>query len=155
MENLMEVSGHTGQLTITENKIIIQRKGIMGFIARGILNGDKEIPISSITAIQYRDANWLANGQIQFSVQGELGHKGGAFSAVNDENTILFTNKQKENFAKAKTLIDELMNKSKKNDSQVVQQLSVADELKKFSELREQGILTEEEFNIKKKELLG
>ena len=33
--------------------------------------------------------------------------------------------------------------------------VSVADELKKFSDLKEQGIITEEEFQQKKKQLLG
>ena len=32
---------------------------------------------------------------------------------------------------------------------------SVADEIKKFSDLKDQGILTQEEFDAKKKELLG
>jgi hypothetical protein len=31
----------------------------------------------------------------------------------------------------------------------------VADEIKKFSVLKDQGIITQEEFDIKKKELLG
>lgn len=33
--------------------------------------------------------------------------------------------------------------------------LSPADELKKFHELKESGVITEEEFNKKKKQLLG
>ncbi len=33
--------------------------------------------------------------------------------------------------------------------------MSEADELKKFAELKDQGIITEEEFNTKKKQILG
>ena len=33
--------------------------------------------------------------------------------------------------------------------------ISQADELKKFADLKEQGIITEEEFNAKKKQILG
>ena len=36
-----------------------------------------------------------------------------------------------------------------------VQQLSSADEIKKFKELLEAGIITQEEFDTKKKQLLG
>lgn len=154
MENLMEISGYTGQLIVTDKKIIIKRKGLGGFISRGILNGDKEIPIKNITAIQFRNANWLTNGSIQFSIHGEMGHKGNAISAVNDENTLIFTNSQKEDFIKAKQLIDELMSKAEKSEINSTQQISIADELKKFSELKDQGIISEDEFNIKKKELL-
>ena len=36
-----------------------------------------------------------------------------------------------------------------------VRSVSEADELKKFADLKEKGIITEEEFNKKKKEILG
>ena len=37
----------------------------------------------------------------------------------------------------------------------VIQQASAADELKKFKELLDMGIITQEEFDAKKKQLLG
>ena len=37
----------------------------------------------------------------------------------------------------------------------VVQQASAADELKKFKELLDMGVITQEEFDAKKKQLLG
>jgi hypothetical protein len=83
-----------------------------------------------------------------------MGHKGSALSAVNDENTLIFTNNQKEDFIKAKQLIDELMSNIDKSENKSNQQISIADELKKFSELKDQGIISEDEFNNKKKELL-
>ena len=36
-----------------------------------------------------------------------------------------------------------------------VQQISTADELKKYKELLDLGVLTQEEFDVKKKQLLG
>lgn len=42
-----------------------------------------------------------------------------------------------------------------KNSPSVVQQVFAADELKKFKELLDSGILTQEEFDAKKKQLLG
>jgi hypothetical protein len=47
------------------------------------------------------------------------------------------------------------LGKKSEGSSTVVQQASAADELKKFAELRDLGILTDEEFNEKKKQLLG
>lgn len=44
---------------------------------------------------------------------------------------------------------------SKSKQSQTAPNFSVADELKKFKELLDIGVITEEEFNTKKKELLG
>ena len=51
---------------------------------------------------------------------------------------------------KNKKLIDEHNNKSKKSPS-----TDYIEELKKLAELRDLGIITEEEFQQKKKELLG
>ena len=42
-----------------------------------------------------------------------------------------------------------------KNAPSVVQQISAADELKKFKELLDMGIISQEEFDAKKKQLLG
>ena len=42
-----------------------------------------------------------------------------------------------------------------KSDLKPSELLSKADALKKFAELRDQGIITEEEFNTKKKQILG
>lgn len=155
MESNFEIKGYTGQLTVTQDKIIIQRKGLGGFISRGILAGVKEIPIKNITAIQFRNANWLTNGMIQFSIHGEMGHKGSSIDAVNDENTILFTNKQQEDFLKAKELIEDIMKKVEIQQNRSHTTISNAEELKKFAELKDAGIITEEEFLKKKNEILN
>nr|WP_243273388.1 SHOCT domain-containing protein [Paeniclostridium sordellii] len=47
------------------------------------------------------------------------------------------------------------MNKTKVGGSQAVQQVSVADELLKYKQLYDAGVLTDEEFETKKKELLA
>ena len=51
--------------------------------------------------------------------------------------------------------LEKNISKSAEVSQKVVHESSSADELKKFADLKEQGIITEEEFNIKKKELLG
>ena len=62
-----------------------------------------------------------------------------------------------EMMEKIKLKIDELISKHRQsnNNSNVVNQISVADELEKFSNLLEKGIITQEEFDLKKKQLLG
>ena len=54
----------------------------------------------------------------------------------------------------ANTFINAVKFKSSENSS-TESKNSDADELKKFAELKDQGIITEEEFNIKKKQILG
>ena len=63
-----------------------------------------------------------------------------------------------ENTAEIHTVISKLlMNRQDKNNStvQVNQEVSAADELKKYKELLDSGVITQEEFDAKKKQLLG
>ena len=52
------------------------------------------------------------------------------------------------------SLLDRICN-STNQDIQPQTQGSAADEIKKFKELLDSGIITEDEFNAKKKQLLG
>ena len=52
-------------------------------------------------------------------------------------------------------VFDEYKAKDSDADVQPVQQVSAADELKKFKELLDSGVITQEEFDAKKKQLLG
>lgn len=79
---------------------------------------------------------------------------------MSDENTI--TLKNKPNIIKeAKETVDFLNKKIREAKTgahtaqTVIQQNSAADELKKFKELLDSGIITQEEFDAKKKQLLG
>ena len=57
-----------------------------------------------------------------------------------------------------KKVFDEYKAKESENavgDTTVIQQVSAADEIKKFKGLLDEGIITQEEFDAKKKELLG
>lgn len=47
------------------------------------------------------------------------------------------------------------MEKRKRSEKPTVAALSPADEIKKFKDLLDQGIITQEEFDAKKKQLLG
>jgi hypothetical protein len=155
MNGPTEIKGYNGQLLISENKLTIKRKGLGGFLAKGAMSGDKEIPIKSITAIEFKNANMLTNGFIQFSIHGEMGDKRGGVRVASDENTILFTKSQQDSFVKAKATIEDLIAKAEKTSQTVVNNVSAADELKKFAALKEEGLITEEEYQMKKKELLG
>ena len=147
---LLEAKGLNGQLQLFENKIRITRKGFTAFTTHG-LKGDKEIFISQISSIQLKKVSLLTNGYIQFTFVGGQETKGGIFDAAQDENTIMFNKKQEPTFIKIKEAIEEKiasLNKSTAKSSEL-------DELEKLAELKEKGIITEEEFNAKKKQILG
>lgn len=147
---LMEAKGVNGQLELLENKIRIKRKGVLAFMTQG-LKGDKEILIKQISSIQFKKAGMLTNGYIQFAFIGGQEAKGTFFQATKDENTIMFKTGQQVSFEKIKEAIEKKIASMEKGETKS----SNLDELEKLAELKDKGIITEEEFTAKKKKLLG
>lgn len=135
---------------VENGNVTITRKGIQNFLNQGS-KGEKSIPIKSLTAIQLKEPR-LTTGFLQFAYSGSNESKGGVVSAVKDENTILFTKKELDQAKELKAMIERLQNESEVPN---ISQMSAADELKKFKELLDEGIINDEEFLAKKKQLLG
>ena len=99
----MHFDGHNGQIEVLEDRIVISRKGVFGFL----LKGDKTIPFASITAVQFKTASAFFNGYIQFTVHGGNESRGGIASAGTDENSVMFrAGRQAEEFARLKAIVE-------------------------------------------------
>lgn len=139
----------TAFITVTPEKVVIEHK-------KGTYHGGKtkEIRIQSLTGIEIKEPGRILAGYIQFIFSGSSETQGYTrIDAVKNENTVTFSKKHRDDIMRCKSLVEEYMNNSKGNDKTGTS--STADELKKFADLRDQGVLTEEEFNQKKKQLLG
>jgi len=145
---LKEVKGNNGILELEEDKIRIKRKGFIALLSHGA-KGDKEIMIDHISSIQFKKVG-ITSGYIQFAFLGGTEAKGGLLQAGQDENTITFTKKQQPDFEAIKSMIEERMTKGK-----APSESSSISDLEKLAELKEKGIISEEEFNAKKKQILG
>ncbi len=148
---IMEANGHNGQLELTESVLRIKRKGILAFMTQG-LKGDKEILIAQISSIQFKKANAFINGYIQFAFVGGQEAKGGILQGTQDENSVMFRVSQQPAF---EALRDELQRRISASKTLGSKQSSAMDELEKLAALRDKGIVTEDEFQKKKRELLG
>lgn len=145
-------------LYVYEDHVVISHHGVANAIQMGV-KGDKTIYYSDITSVQYKEPGSLT-GYIQFSIPGGNESKGGVFASMEDENTV--TLKNKPNIIKEAIEIVDFLNKKireaktgARTAQTVIQQTSAADELKKFKELLDGGVITQEEFDAKKKQLLG
>lgn len=129
---------------------------LLGNIARGGVTGGKKLSFSDITSVQFKEPTGMSAGFIQLSYPGSLENKAGVMAAVNDENSILF---RADQLPLAREIVDYIENGRKQakvpQAATVVQQTSAADEIKKFKELLDSGVITQEEFDAKKKQLLG
>jgi len=147
--NQKEFNGYNGTIILTDTGVIIKR-GVKGFLlGGGMLRGDKTIPYSSIVAIQLKKAGLVA-GYLQLTLKGGSEAKSGLFQSTTDENTINFHSGKNKIFEEAKRLIEKRINLGETSAKS-----SNLDELEKLAELKEKGIISEEEFNAKKKSILG
>lgn len=148
---LAVASGYNGDIELYEKKIRIRRGSVMSLISVG-LAGSKDIWIEQISSIQIRKPAMGTNGYIQFSFFG--GHEGnsGLLHAAGNENAVLFDSSQEHLFIKIKQLIEEriaIIKQPKTLDSGNIS------DIEKLFELKKQGIITEEEFQLTKRKILG
>lgn len=145
-----EYKGYNGTIILTNSGVIIKR-GAKGYLlGGGMLRGDKTIPYTSIVAVQLKKAGMTA-GYLQLSLKGGSEAKSGLMQSTKDENTVNFHARKNKDFLEAKAKIESRILQSSSGQ----QSHSDADELEKLAALKDKGIITEEEFALKKRQLLG
>lgn len=146
-------------VTIQGNWLSIDRKGVYNALNHG-LDGVKKIHLKNVSAVQLKEASSIAAGYIQLVIIGSQESKAGLLAANSDENTIMFGTEYNELAKKLVNLIeskiDELQVGQVAATTTIIQQptQSVAQQIKEFKESLDSGIITQEEFNTKKAELL-
>ena len=143
-------------MDVFNDRVCIINKATLGSLFTGnVTDGVKEIYYSDVISVQAK-APSVTLGYIQLETASVMMNNGR--NNFFNENTFTYNESDLPN-----SLADEVVNfiknkvseyKSNKN-APVVAQLSPADELKKFKELFDMGIINQDEFDAKKKELLG
>ena len=142
-------------LRVYEDYITLTHAGVLNMLSKSGTKGEKRINYNAISAVEYKKATSNSAGVIQFSIYGS-DRGGGTFSAAQDENSILFDSGKNQLTQEIVDYIERRRTEiSKPQAATVVQAASSAEELKKFKELLDMGIITQEEFEAKKKQLLG
>ena len=155
----MKVKGRGGEIEFDGHFVTIRRSGALGRMTVG--KGDKRIPVSSITAVQIKPAGAMVNGYIQFSLPGGNERRSGfgkqTLDAVGDENSVIFTKNQEQEFLELRDAVERAM--VQRSGSQAVASVptgsSRLEQLKQLGELRDAGVLTEEEFEIEKSKIMN
>lgn len=158
-ELIYEIDGNMGKvLYVYEDRCVISTKaGIKATLFGNILDGDKEFYYSDITSVQFKNLG-MTTGYLQFEYPGS--HSGNNFVS---ENSFTFSasigsskyRELKEEMPKIYEDIRKRVKDAKKPANNSIQMLSPAEELKKFKELLDMQIISQEEFDAKKKQLLG
>ena len=147
-------------LDVYDNRVVFTSTNSTSTLVTGVIfgtsvtQGEKTIYYKDAIGVQYKPSSVL-DGYIQ--IETAAGGVSSSSSQYGGENAIQFSGKERNAEAEVivsfiKKQIDKIKNAPVGG---VVQQISPAEELKKCKELLDLGIISQEEFDAKKKELLG
>ncbi len=161
----ISATGTDAEVTATEEKIFIKRKGLFGIASSLSGNGDEAIPMNKVGKVVLQNANALVKGSFQIGVFDKDGTAVAADNVVgwtasvlagNLKHSVIFGKSAQADFEALRDFINEqverIANLPKAESGPV---LGKADELKKLAQLKADGILTEAEFESEKKKLLS
>ena len=152
-EIIDEELGNGRYIAITKENVYIVSKGVMS----GSFFGEKvkTFPIDQINSVEVSKGTMIGTLQIYVAGQGDSKISRGIFTVARDENSIPFNNAMYPRWKEIADKINSLIREYKNSQRMGFKESSAADEIEKYYELMKKGIITEEEFNKKKKELLG
>ena len=147
------LKGLGGELKVYEDRVEINKKG------QGLITGNttKTLPMANIMSVSVSPSMFW-RGFIEFSVPGGKDSSNIQEALYNENALPLKAFGQNEEARKIKAYVEEriMYYANNKGGTTIVQQaISPAEEVKKMKELLDMGIITQEEFEIKKKQLLG
>lgn len=158
----MEARGFNGQVRFDGQFVTITRQGFVARMRIGV--GEKRIPLGSISAVQWKPANWAVRGFIQFTMAGGIevksrsGHQ--TADAAKDENSVIFSHGQMPAFAELRTAIEAAL--AQRNAPAASPSASTpagpaanpAGRLQELARLHEAGLISDQEHNAKRAEIL-
>lgn len=132
------------ELIVTDNVVIIQQK---------IIKSSKIIPLTNIISVQVKKPGLMA-GYIYFQTLGGLNNRIKKPADISkDENSFIFNGNG--NYKIAMQMKEQIENCRERSSASALQENSSADEILKYKGLFDAGIITQAEFEAKKKQLLG
>lgn len=157
MSNLIyDLNGCRGRMIkVYDDKVVLSVKaGLGSFITGNISDGEKTIYYADCIGVQFKKSGFQI-GYLQFETAG--GIMNNRANNFFNENTFTWdtTQQSNEKMEEVANYAKERVDYYKNARNAPVATSSPADELKKFKELLDIGIITQEEFEMKKKQLLG
>lgn len=103
---IMTVRGGNGIIELMNDRIVIHRKGVANLFKYG-MNARREIPLSSIASVNFRDASFFKMGEIDFDYAGRS-------QFDRKYSSVTFQQKSQQQFVDLKDKIFEIMQQAKR-----------------------------------------
>lgn len=149
---MIEAKGVNGQVIVDGAWLTITRKGL-GRV--GHSRGDRRIPISSITAVQFRPPGAMSNGFVRFTMPGAPEARGGMRNSASDENAVVFTRKHTAEFERVRDAVEQFIAGQSAPPVASPANGGLAGQLGKLAELHTAGALSDTEYEAAKARILG
>ncbi len=146
--------GVNGTVEFDGQFVTIKREGALARMSQG--RGEKRIAVRQITAVQMKPPGVMTNGFIQFTIGGGVERQAAkgsrTINAASDENSVIFKKSQQADFEAVRAEIEQAI---ASGGAPAATAPDLADQLGKLAALRDQGVLTDAEFESKKADLLA
>ncbi len=155
-EKIYDINGVRGRhLDVYEDKVVISTKaGLGSFLTGNASDGEKTIYYRDCIGIQFKKAG-LKIGYLQLeTASSQMNNRNNNFF---NENSFTFdtTKVSNEKMIEVSNYVKQRVDDVKNNVGAPTAAISPAEELKKFKELLDMGVISQEEFDAKKKQILG
>jgi len=162
-DEIMSLKGTNGLILAYEDRVVVSRKSFLGYVAQGI-NPDRTYYYRDLLSIDFQKPNIVRNGYMRFVVVGTADVKSKVNlrspNTLKDSNIIVFHafggKKKRKKAVSLYALVMQKMTEARRTT--VVSQMATpsgADETAKYKKLFDDGVITIDEFEQKKKQLLG
>ena len=159
---MISATGSDGTVTVDGDKVSIRRKGLMGKLQTATGNGDETFSLKNVAGIGFKSWSMVSGkGHLQFGLVEADGtaHYSDSFlgNASHDKHTLVFGMSAQKDFEAVRDYCLPLIggkaafeNAAQSSDQSTI---SKDEQLKRLAELRDLGVLTEEEFQREKAKL--
>lgn len=153
--------GFTGAVIFDGEWIRIVRQGFTAATTVG--RGEKRIPLSSVAAVQFKPAKGgvgpFGRGYIEFTIPGGVEGRSvftaQLMTAAYNENAVVFTFAQQPQFLMLRDDVESAIAARSRPHQPQLAAPAVATRLRQLADLRDQGLISSEEFEAKRAELVA
>lgn len=158
---IKELKATNGTILLYNDRVVIRRTGLFAFASQGI-KGDTTFFYRNLSGIDYKKPG-LTNGYMRFVTAGTATYNSGTGlfatpqSSAQDPNTVILRAFNRKVPALSEEIYQFILQKisEAKTNTVISESFSGADEIAKYKSLLDQGIISQEEFDNKKKQILN
>lgn len=137
---------------IDDRKITITKGGVLNNIT--LKTSEKSFDITQVSTIQIKKNGLMMPGYLQFGLIGSIDSTHGIKNYTNENTLVIYNSNQFDSAQTIKRYIEQNKEKYLSIGNTVIAK-STAEQIREFKMLCDEGVITQDEFNRKKDQLIN